>query len=139
MAFANLGDTLTALHTGTFDTLCTVEAQATGDVNSPTWAATETRFPLRLEDASQQERQPEQWGYAHPLTHKAYCEDSAHLMVGYRLVETHRKGASGYVALATGVPETFLVLGFFRVPGMPADSKLRKLHLWQMSKTVGRA
>jgi hypothetical protein len=138
MAFADLGAQLTALHVDTFDTLCTLEAQATGDVNAPTWAAVQTRFALRLEDASVQERQAHQATYSNPLTHKAYCTDSEHLMIGYRLVETHRKTGAGWVALATGAGETFLVLGLFRVPGMPADSKLRLLHLWQVTSRVGR-
>lgn len=116
-----------------------VEAQARGDANAPAWSTQTTGIEVRINDASVQERQPEQWNYAHPLTHVAFCRDNEHLQVGYRLVETHRQTSSGqWKVVAAADAETYLIMALFRIPGLPYSSGVRRLHLWCSSPMRGR-
>jgi hypothetical protein len=144
MRQATLGGQLGDLLQHSATTRCSIERLEAADKDEPDWEPAGGSGDLATVDALIAEGKSDRQSgntpsYSHPVTHDGYCEDSADLVIGCRLVETHRRDEVGdWIAITSPEAQTFLVLGKFRVLGMPQPWGQLHLHLWQMTPARGR-
>lgn len=145
MRQATLATELTDLLAHSTTTRCRIERLQSGDIPDPVYqeAAGGSGEAGILDVLIVEGRADRQGGstpsYSHPVTHDGYCEDNEYLVVGCRLVEAYRRDDVGdWVAITPPEAQKFVVLGKFRVLGMPQPWGQVHLHLWQMTPTRGR-
>ena len=135
MRQSTLGSELRDFYELDLNRWCRVEAQATGDLNSPTWATVKVRQELLILPMSARERVTRADWYQQTVTHSAYCEgDNTYLKIGYRLVEVRRKDEQGRWLLTPAAEvTTWEILGKEKVPGLPEPFDQVRLDLAQVS------
>ena len=137
-----VGGCLGELMAHSANVLVRVEAQETGDVNSPDWEITLASHAVMLQQASAREQQlaQERAGYPQPLTHLAHCEDREELGIGARIVITHVKTETGRwrVWPADQIARRYLIVGRRDLSGIPEPTQQIRLELHQISATRGR-
>jgi len=136
MRQARLGERLGSLLERDLNSRCTIATQATGDVDAPTWTPTRHKVAALIVDASARDRQARGEEYSHPLTHTAVCIDSEHLKIDCQISEAEVKTEAGdWEPVASAVRVTYLILGKFKVNGMPEPRNQVRLDLWQVTGT----
>jgi hypothetical protein len=141
---ATLATALTDLLAHSTTTRCRIERLQSGEVPDPTYEDAGGSGESALVDVLIAEGRADRQGgstptYSHPVTHDGYCEDHEHLVVGCRLVEAYRQDDVGdWIAITAPEAQKFVLLGKFRVLGMPKPWGQLHLHLWQATPARGR-
>jgi len=136
MRQATLGSLLTDLYDLDFTHRVRVETLATGDVNNPAWATALAALDLQVQQLSGQERVARAEDYALKLTHIAFADTAAEVVIGARLVETHHVNEQGvWEAVAAADAETWIVLGKEKIRGLPEPWDQVQYDLNQMTPT----
>lgn len=131
-----LGDVLEDLFDLEFSHRVTVYHLETGDVDNPDWERAAVRtIEVQLHPLTGKERQvrSENYGGAQ-VTHEAFCEADDVLVIGAKLVATHRRMENRqYQAIDGADQEAFTLLGKQRVPGLPEPWTQVQLDLSQQT------
>jgi hypothetical protein len=132
---ATVGTVLESLLTNhSASSLLEIEHQGTGDTNAPAFETAVTGHEALLLHLNARQRQSRAEAYSHPVTHEAYCEDTADLEIGCRVRETHRKAEGGtWEAVPREQQVRCTVLGKERIPGLPEPHGQVRLDLNQVS------
>lgn len=133
---ASVGSTLTSLYKRSATSLLRVDVQRTGDADFPAWDPVVTGLTALVVQLDARQRQTRSEAYQNPVTHEAFCDDHADLVIGCRVIETHHKLEN---ALWSWLPSTeqttYLVRGKQKVPGMPEPHGQVRLDLNQVTPT----
>ena len=136
MRQATLGSLLGDLYDLDFTHRVRVEVQETGDVNAPGWETALAAYNLQVQQVTAYERLAKAEDYTLRLTHIAFADATAEVVIGARLVETHQLDEHGeWQAVADADAEKWIVLGKEKVRGVPEPWNQVQLDLNQMTPT----
>ena len=129
---STLGGQLAAQYPLDCNVKVSVQAQATGDVNVPTWSTLATGVIVELQALTAEARLREAAAYEQQITHQAFAVEASTLKIGHRLVETHRQNTAGaWVSISDGSALTLEILGKERVPALAGVNMQVRLALSQ--------
>jgi len=136
MRQATLGSLLGDLYDLDFTHRVRVETLATGDVNNPDWETALAALDLQVQQVTATERVAKAEDYSLRLTHIAFADASAAVVIGSRLVETHHLNEQGdWDTVAAADAEKWIVLGKEKIRGLPEPWDQLQLDLNQMTPT----